>query len=153
MSEEQAFANAAEVFRKVMPRIAERNVRICMEPLTPKETDFVNTCADGLRLIEMVDHPLFVLHQDVKAMLGAETDSIPELIHRHAEVTGHFHVNDTNLLGPGMGETKYEPILTALLESGYSGWVSVEVFDYSPGCEKIARDSIEYLKGVLNSLK
>jgi sugar phosphate isomerase/epimerase len=101
----------------------------------------------------MVDHPLFVLHQDVKAMLGAETESLPDLIHRHADITGHFHVNDTNLLGPGMGETKYEPILKALVESGYMGWVSVEVFDYSPGCEKIARDSIEYLKGVLRSLK
>ncbi|MDG2388142.1 MAG: sugar phosphate isomerase/epimerase [Planctomycetaceae bacterium] len=153
LREDQAYENAAEVFRKVMPIIAERNVRICMEPLTPKETDFVNTCANGVRLIEMVDHPLFVLHQDVKAMLGAETDTLPDLIHRHAEITGHFHVNDTNLLGPGMGETKYEPIMKALVESGYSGWVSVEVFDYSPGCEKIARESIEYLKGVLNSLK
>ncbi|MBD3672892.1 MAG: sugar phosphate isomerase/epimerase [Planctomycetaceae bacterium] len=152
VSEEQAYENAAEIFRKVMPRIAERNVRICMEPLTPKETNFVNTCADGVRLIEMVDHPLFVLQQDVKAMLGSETDSLPELIHRYADITGHFHVNDTNLLGPGMGETQYEPILKALLESGYSGWVSVEVFDYSPGCERIAKESIEYLKTVLESL-
>ncbi len=149
MSREQAYANAAEVFRGCMPTCRDRNVTICMEPLTPKETNFCTTCADALELMTLVDHSNFQLHQDVKAMLGAESDSIPELIHRHADVCGHFHVNDTNLLGPGMGETDYHPILKALLETGYSGWVSVEVFDYSPGAEKIARDSINYLKKTL----
>jgi sugar phosphate isomerase/epimerase len=120
-----------------------------MEPLTPKETNFINTCADATRLIEMVDQPNFNLHQDVKAMAGAESKSIPELIHEYRGRVGHFHVNDTNLLGPGMGETEYSPILKALTEVEYDGWVSVEVFDYSPGAENIARQSIEYLQRVL----
>ena len=85
-------------------------------------------------------------------MLGSEQDSIPTLIERYADVVGHFHVNDTNLLGPGMGETDYRPILKALQNTAYSGWVSVEVFDYSPGAEKIARDSIEYLKRTLDEI-
>src|SRR5690606_26310478 len=46
MSREQAYANAAEVFRGCMPACADRGVRICMEPLTPAETNFVNTCAE-----------------------------------------------------------------------------------------------------------
>lgn len=149
---DQAYSNAAEVFRAVMPHLAERGVCICMEPLTPKETNFVNTCADAMRLIEMVDHPGFVLHQDVKAMLGAETKSLPELIHEFKDHVGHFHVNDTNLLGPGMGETDYHPIVKALLESNYQGWVSVEVFDYKPGAEFIARSSIEYMKKILREV-
>jgi sugar phosphate isomerase/epimerase len=148
LSRDQAYANAAEVLRACLPRFADRGVRICMEPLTPKETDFVNTCADAMELIDRVGQPNLVLHQDVKAMLGAETKSIPELIHEYKDVVGHFHVNDTNLLGPGMGETEYEPILRALRDSGYDGWVSVEVFDYSPGAERIARESIEYLEHV-----
>ena len=86
-------------------------------------------------------------------MLGAESDSVPELIHRHHDICGHFHVNDTNLLGPGMGETDYHPILKALLDVSYQGWVSVEVFDYSPGAEKIAKKSMDYLKQVLGELE
>lgn len=152
MSTEQAMQHAAEVFRAAMPAFADNNVVLCMEPLTKKETDFINTCADAVDLMKLVDHPSFLLHQDVKAMLGAETDSVPELIHRYKDVCGHFHVNDTNLLGPGMGETDYTPILKALLESGYDGWVSVEVFDYSPGAKKIAKKSIEYMKQVLQHL-
>eukprot|EP00913_Durusdinium_trenchii_P010932 g10261.t1 len=150
MSIDTAEANAAEVFRKAMPLLAERNVRICMEPLTSKETNFVNTCADAMRLVEMVDSPFFQLHQDVKAMLGAEPESIPVLIEKYAEHVGHFHVNDTNLLGPGMGDTDYLPIFEALLKTNYSGWVSVEVFDYEPGAEHIARVSFDYMQDVLS---
>ena len=149
MSRDQAFENAAEVFRSCLPQFADRGVSICMEPLTTKETNFINTCADATRLIEMVDQPNFNLHQDVKAMVGAESKSIPELIHEYRGRVGHFHVNDTNLLGPGMGETEYSPILKALVDVEYDGWVSVEVFDYSPGAEHIARQSIDYLKRVL----
>ena len=149
VTEEQAYENAAEVFRKAMPAIGSRGVRLCMEPLTSKETNFINTCADAMRLVEMVGDAHFCLHQDVKAMLGAERESIPVLIKKYAPHVGHFHVNDTNLLGPGMGETDFAPIFRALLESKYSGWVSVEVFDYSPGCETIARKSFEYMRATL----
>lgn len=152
VSTEQAMEYAAEVFRVAMPVFAEREVVLCMEPLTTKETNFINTCADAVELMKLVDHPSFILHQDVKAMLGAEDDSIPELIHRYKDVCGHFHVNDSNLLGPGMGETDFHPILKSLIEVGYKGWVSVEVFDYSPGAKKIAKKSLDYMNQVLADL-
>ena len=151
MSREEGYAHAAEVFRACLPALADHNVVICLEPLTPHETNFLTSCADAMELIELVGHPSLRLHQDVKAMLS-ETTPIPELIARHAPHVGHFHVNDNNLLGPGMGPTDYLPIFRALLASNYQGWVSVEVFDYSPGCEKIARESMEYMRDVLRQL-
>uniref|UniRef100_A0A7C4QH95 Sugar phosphate isomerase/epimerase n=1 Tax=Schlesneria paludicola TaxID=360056 RepID=A0A7C4QH95_9PLAN len=151
MTMQQALDHAAEVFRTVMPVMADRGVTICMEPLTPQETDFINTCAEAAELIARVDHPNFRLHQDVKAMLS-EATPIPELIEKYAALTRHFHVNDRNLLGPGMGPTDFHPILAALLHTGYDGWVSVEVFDYRPGAEHIARESLRYLRSVLADL-
>jgi sugar phosphate isomerase/epimerase len=151
VSPEQAFDNAAEVFRIALPAFADRGVKIALEPLTTLETNFINTCADAVAMIERVGHPGLVLHQDVKAMLS-ETTPIPELIAKYASLTGHFHVNDSNLLGPGMGSTDYRPIVKALLETGYSGWVSVEVFDYKPGAELIARESIDYMRRILSEV-
>ncbi|MBI5757594.1 MAG: sugar phosphate isomerase/epimerase [Planctomycetales bacterium] len=148
---EQGMERAAEVFGAALPALAERGVRICMEPLTPKETNFILTCADAIELIDRTGQSNFVLHQDVKAMLS-EAESIPTLIERYAGRVGHFHVNDSNLLGPGMGTTDYQPIFRALRDVRYDGWVSVEVFDYSPGAEKIARDSIHYMRDVLSRL-
>lgn len=145
---EQGLDRAAEVLRACLPALAARGVKLCLEPLTPKETNFINTCAEGVELIDRVGAPNLLLHQDVKAML-TERDPIPDLIARYASRVGHFHVNDGNLLGPGMGPTDFTPIFRALVESKYTGWVSVEVFDYVPGCEKIARESIEYMRATL----
>ena len=128
-----------------MPQVAELDVKVCMEPLAPADTDFVQTCADGVRLIELVSHPNFVLHLDVKAM-SSEPTSVPNLIRRHAARAGHFHANDANLRGPGFGDTDFIPIFRSLRDVGYDRWVSVEVFDYKPDPETIARHSIEYMR-------
>ena len=152
VSIEQAVAYSVEVFQSVTSCFADENVVLCLEPLTKKETDFINTCDHAMRIIERVNHPTVMLHQDVKAMLGAESDSIPTLIHHHKNFCRHFHVNDSNLLGPGMGETDFHPILNALIESQYDGWVSVEVFDYKPGAQHIATESMRCLQTVLKDL-
>ena len=85
-----------------------------------------------------------MLHLDVKAM--ATDGPATELIRKHAARTGHFHANDPNRRGPGFGETDFVPIFRALKERGYTGWVSVEVFDYSPDPETIARESLRYMR-------
>ncbi|HVJ84780.1 MAG TPA: sugar phosphate isomerase/epimerase family protein [Caulifigura sp.] len=151
LSRAEGIDRAVETFQLCMPRLAERGVTLCLEPLTTKETNFINTCADAAEIIERVDHPSIALHQDVKAMLGEGTP-LPELIHQFRSITKHFHVNDSNLLGPGMGETDYVPIFRALRETGYDGWVSVEVFDYSPGADHIAGESIEYMRRINSQL-
>ena len=78
--------------------------------------------------------------------MSAEDTPVPDLIRRHAARTGHFHANDPNKRGPGFGQADFVPIFRALKESGYRGWVSVEVFDYTPDPETIARQSIHYMK-------
>lgn len=141
----QAADYAADTFARALPGIADCGVKLCLEPLAPPEADFITTCAEAVQLLERVNHPHFVLHLDVKAM-AADEAPIPQLIRRHAPGAAHFHANDPNRRGPGFGDTDFGPILRALRESAYSGWISVEVFDYSPDPETIARESIRYLR-------
>jgi sugar phosphate isomerase/epimerase len=148
---EAAIRYAEEVFQRVMPRIADVGITLCMEPLAPSETDFLNTCDQANDLIARVAHPNFVLHMDVKAQSGEVGTTVPDLIRLHAAKAGHFHAQDTNRQGPGMGDVDFVPILRALVESGYDRWVSVEVFDYSPGAVETSQRSIETLKAALEA--
>jgi sugar phosphate isomerase/epimerase len=151
VSFEKAAEFAAEVFGRIMPAIGAMDVDFCLEPLAPSETNFLNTCDQAEALIKQVDHPRFKLHMDVKAQSGETGSSVPELILRHAGHAGHFHAQDVNLRGPGMGSVDFGPIMRALVESGYDRWVSVEVFDFSPGPEETARRSIVCLKHELQA--
>lgn len=143
----QAFDYAAEVFKPCLDPAARRGVTLAIEPLGAKETDFLMCAADGIELIDRLNHPNFRLHLDVKAM-SQEYKPIPQIIQESARHLAHFHVNDPNLLGPGMGEVKYEPIIAALRQAGYDGWLSVEAFDFKAGAEYIAKESIRYLRQV-----
>lgn len=149
ISKEKAFEYAVDVFRRVLPEAARQGVTLLIEPLSPVDTNFIRTAEDGIDLIKALDHPNFQLHLDVKAMSGSETRPIPDVIRSSAPYLRHFHANDPNLLGPGMGEVDHRPILKTLKEIGYKGYLSVEVFDYRPGAETIARLSIDYLRRLL----
>ena len=116
-----------------------------MDPLGRKETTFMTTAAEGNEFCKAADHPACKLHLDVKAM-SAEEQSTPDVIRANREFLHHFHANDPNKRGPGFGNTDFGPIFQALRDVNYSGWVSVEVFDYSPDPETIARESIRYMR-------
>lgn len=151
MSHDEGMKLAAEVFQAVAPVLEETDVTIALEPLGPAEGNFLNTAALGAQLAAMIGSPYCRLHLDCKAM-STEAVPIPDLLRQHQDLLVHFHANDPNKLGPGMGELDFHPIFAALGEIDYRGWVSVEVFDYSPGPEHIARVSMDYMQECLAGL-
>ncbi|MDZ7615941.1 MAG: sugar phosphate isomerase/epimerase family protein [Patescibacteria group bacterium] len=149
VSHEQAMEYAREVFAEVVPALEEQDVVLAFEPLAPSDTNFIQTAASGVELIESIGSPHFRLHLDCKAM-ASESVPIADLIRQHHRLLAHFHANDPNLRGPGFGDLAFGPIFEALGEVDYRGWVSVEVFDYTPGVERLVRESIEYMHGCLD---
>jgi sugar phosphate isomerase/epimerase len=151
VTHDQAMELAADCLRSAVPTLEECNVTIAVEPLSSIDGDFLTTADQGAQLIEMIGSNHCRLHLDVKAMSG-ESTPIPQIIERHASLLEHFHANDPNLKGPGMGEMDFVPIFQSLAKIDYRGWVSVEVFDYSPGAEVIGRESIEYMRDCIARL-
>mgnify|MGYP005863857759 CR=1 FL=1 len=108
VSYDEAFGHARAIFEQTMPTCEARDVTICMEPLTHLETNFCQSAAETVRLIDAVNHPNFQLLLDTKAMTF-EDESRPELIKKYAKYLRHYHANDENLSGPGAGDVTLAP--------------------------------------------
>ncbi|MFO0866462.1 MAG: sugar phosphate isomerase/epimerase family protein [Gemmataceae bacterium] len=147
-TKEQATEWALDTFRQVAPALEQHKVSLLLEPLSPPDADFMNTAEECADILDRLQHPNFAIHLDVKAMT-TEPMPRPEVIRRFASRTRHFHANDANLRGPGFGDVDFVPIFEALLVSNYSGWVSVEVFDYKPDPVTIAKESLRYMRETL----
>jgi sugar phosphate isomerase/epimerase len=146
-TKEQAVAWARETINPSVMRAMDKGLTICIEPLAPSETNFINTAEEAVRFIRGLRAPSLKIILDVKAM-SSEAKPIPQIIRESWSHFAYFHANDKNLKGPGFGEVDFKPIAVALKEQGYDGYVSVEVFNFEEGPEVIATKSIEYLKKV-----
>jgi sugar phosphate isomerase/epimerase len=145
VSAEQARDWTVETFREAVGRGGSCEVTICLEPLGPAETNFINTASEAIDLVQRLASRRFQIILDVKAMC-TESKPIPQIIRASWPHFAHFHANDKNLKGPGFGEVDFKPIAAALTEVGYNGFVSVEVFDFSDGAEVIASKSLACLR-------
>ncbi|MEM7475888.1 MAG: sugar phosphate isomerase/epimerase family protein [Planctomycetota bacterium] len=150
MTHEQADNNTISVLEQVIPVLEEHDVTLALEPLGPGEGNYWNEARQAVAVIEKLASKNVQLHLDVKAM-SSEPEPIADVIRANAKHMVHFHANDPNLLGPGMGEVPFEPIFGALKEIDYQGWVSVEVFDYAPGIETICSESMENMRSAVAS--
>lgn len=148
MTHAQAAENARSVLEAALPELEKQQVTLALEPLGPGEGNFWNHASQAVEVIEQIGSPHVQLHLDVKAM-SSEGIPIADVIRANGKHLVHFHANDPNLLGPGMGEVDFGPIFDALRDVQYEGWVSVEVFNYQPGIETIARQSMQNMRNAL----
>lgn len=132
-------------FQRLSPHLAAAGVTVAFEFLGSRETNFINTAAETIQLLERIAAPEVRLHLDVKAM-ACDTRPIPGIVRDSLPWTAHFHANDPNLRGPGMGEVDFPEIARVLVEEDYAGWVSVEVFDTSVEPGFLAAESLKNLR-------
>ncbi len=145
VSYDQAWDWATRTFHDAVKRAENEGVTICFEPLAPSETNFINTAAEAIRFTKQFNSPAMRIILDVKAMCSEEKP-IPQIIRESWPNFAYFHANDRNLKGPGFGDVDFRPIAAALKGMGYSGYASVEVFNFEEGPETIATKSLDYLK-------
>lgn len=129
---------------------SEREVILCIEALPANQSNFVTTLEEAVKMVHEVNHPRFQNMFDVhNACL--ETEPLPELVRRYMPTIKHVHVNEMDGSYPGCGDFDFGSILQVLLAGQFQGYVSAEVFDYSPGATFIARETLRHLKSALQT--
>lgn len=149
-----ARAWAVEALTKVGEAAAKAGVVHCLEPLSPRETNFVNTVAEAAGIVQAIGNPALRTMIDCSAAGLAEAEPVAALIDRWLPtgLVAHVQVNDRNRRGPGQGDEAFAPILAALARQDYRGWVAVEPFDYVPDGPGAAARAAGYLRGIEEAL-
>jgi D-psicose/D-tagatose/L-ribulose 3-epimerase len=129
----------------------ERGVTILVEALPANQCDVVQTLDEAMAIVRSVGSPavrtMFDSHNAVD-----ETEPHPALVDRYFDYIRHVHVNEMDGKHPGRGTYDFKPVLEVLKRRNYGGWVSLEAFDFTPGSERIASESLRYLESEIAKL-
>ncbi len=129
------------------PLAQRRGVKILMEPLAPHLCNVINSLAEAMDVVTAVANPAVATMFDCHNTAG-ENKPVDLLIREYYPHILHVHLNEMDGQRPGAGDFPFGLVLRTLQESGYRGWLSVEVFDFQPDGETVARQALQYLQSV-----
>jgi len=133
--------------RKMAPLAEKRGVCILMEPLAPQLCNVVNTLEEAAAIVRAVGssalQTIFDSHNT-----AAEKMPLDALLREYFQLIQHVHLNEMDGQRPGAGNFPFALVLGTLRQLRYSGWLSVEAFDFKPDGETVARLASEFLHGL-----
>jgi D-psicose/D-tagatose/L-ribulose 3-epimerase len=135
----------------VAPHAQQRGVTILVEALPRNQCDVITTLAEAVEIVKQVNSPavrtMFDTHN-----AADESEPHPDLVDRYFDLIRHVHVNEVDGRHPGTGSYDFKPVFDVLRRRGYQHWVSLEAFDFTPGPEKIANDSLRFVEKEIEQL-
>ena len=152
LTREQAETNFVNGVRSIVSDLESTGVTLCVEALPLDQCDVIVTLDRATEIVDEVGSPnvqtMFDSHNAVD-----ETEPHADLVTRHWAKIRHIHVNELDGSYPRpSGGYDFRPVLQVAKGRGFGGWVSMEVFDFSPGPERIVNESIAYLRGEIAAL-
>ena len=142
---------AEEAWRVAATEAGQAGVTYCVEALARPDCNFVNTLAEASEVVKRNGNPALRLMIDTLAASLEETESVADAVRRWMPtgLMAHVQFNDRNKRGPGQGADKFAPVVRALKETGYTGWIAMEPFVYEPDGSTCAARMIGYVAGLL----
>jgi D-psicose/D-tagatose/L-ribulose 3-epimerase len=151
LTREQATRHYVEGLASVAPHAAGRGVTILVEALPKGQCDVVQTLDEAASIVREINSPgVCTMFDTHNAVDEAEPHAV--LLDRHYDLIRHVHVNEMDGKHCGAGSYDFKPVLSVLARRGFPGWVSLEAFDFTPGAEKLANDSLRYLESEIAKL-
>lgn len=150
LSKTQTDDYAIAAFRELADYAAPKNVQIALETVTIMQTNFINTLAEAVDMIDRVNRPNFKLMMDV-FHLNLEEKDILGAIKKYSPYNIHVHLADNNRRYPGHCGLDFEKIIATFKECGYEGAFCTEIFQI-PSMEDAAKNAIAYLQPIFDKV-
>jgi D-psicose/D-tagatose/L-ribulose 3-epimerase len=150
---EQAKKYFAEGLASVANHAQNRSIEILIEPLGKRTTDVINTLAEAAEMMERINHPAIKMMFDFNNTVD-ETEPFDVLLRKYYKNIHHVHVQEMGgkHLGTGTAINDYVKAFQVLKDMRYNHWISLEVFDFTPGGKTIANESMRTLKQIEGKL-
>ena len=145
LTRERATRNLVEGLASIAEHARERGVRVLLEALPANQCDVVRTLGEAVAIVREIGSPFIQTMFDVHNAVD-EAEPHVALLERYFEHIRHVHVNELDGRHCGAGDYDFKPLLGALRGLDYRGWISLEVFDFTPGPERIAGESLRHLQ-------
>jgi len=143
----QAYAWMVDAITTLARQARARGIRLAIEPINRYETDWVNTVADALALLQEIGADnVGILFDTFHANI--EEPRIEESLRACDARLFHVHLADSNRWYPGAGHTDFASILATLRTMNYAGWVSAEILP-KPDVKRAAAETYRTLKPLL----
>ena len=142
---------AEEAWRIAAFEAGQAGVTYCLEPLARPDCNFVNTLAEAAEVVRRNGNAAFNVMIDTLAASLEEKEPVAEVVRRWmpSGLMAHVQFNDRSKRGPGQGDDRFAPIVQALRETGYAGWIAMEPFVYEPDGPTCAARMVGYVAGLL----
>jgi sugar phosphate isomerase/epimerase len=152
LTREQATRNFIDGLAAVAPQAASRGVKVLVEALPAAQSDVVQTLAEAVAIVDEIGSPAIRTMFDVHNAVD-EREPHAALVDRYFDFIRHVHVNELDGRHCGAGSYEFKPVLEVLRRRGYTGWVSLEAFDFTPGAERLANESLRHLENQIGQLQ
>ena len=126
----------------------QHDVPLIYEPLTRYETELCCTLGDGVALIESRGIQNVRILADLFHMQIEEVDLAAAIVDAGDHI-GHVHFVDSNRRPAGCGHLDFGPVMRALQEIRYDGFLSAEAFPW-PDSDSAARQTITECRRLLD---
>lgn len=145
VSRSEAIRNFIEGLSQVAEHARYRGATILVEALPLNQCDVINTLDEAVSVVGQIASPAVRTMFDTHNAID-ETRPHAELVDRYFDLIRHVHINELDGRHPGTGDYDFKPVLEVLGRRDYRHWVSLEAFDFTPGPEIIANDSLRYIE-------
>lgn len=123
-------------------------VELIVEPVNRYEINFINSCEEGLDIIQKIGRPCVKLMPDLFHM-NIEDASFRKVFETARGCISYIHVADSNRLAPGWGHIPFDEIFKILRDIGYDGYLTAEILP-KPEPEQAAAQAARYLLQMLS---